>query len=67
MTYRPSLDEYASAAMGDAKAENLPIIAVNAAWEIARDPVELFYAIQGAVMLKDTLRGRFKSTRGKEA
>ena len=49
--------DWCSAACADALVEGLTIEALQAAHDVARTPEEFFWAVQGAVWLKETLKG----------
>ena len=51
-------DDYYIAAIGDALAENLSIVAADAANQVANDGEEFFWAIQAAVQLKEICDGK---------
>jgi len=49
--------DWCSAACADALVEGLTIEALQAAHDVARTPEEFFWAVRGAVWLKETLEG----------
>lgn len=57
MTSDPADKDWCSAACADALVEGLTIEALQAAHDVARTPEEFFWAVQGAVRLKETVEG----------
>ena len=47
--------DYTSAACADALAEGLTLYALQAAHDVAQTPQEFFWAIQGAILLKEVM------------
>ncbi len=48
--------DWCSAACADAVVEALPINALVAAREVSTTPKDFFWAVQGAVLLQDTIK-----------
>jgi hypothetical protein len=46
--------DYTSAACADALVEGLTLYALQAAHDVADSPEEFFWAVQGAILLKET-------------
>lgn len=53
----PTDKDWCSAACADALAEGLTLWALQAAHDVARTPQEFFWAVQGAVLLNEILKG----------
>ena len=47
--------DYTSAACADALVEGLTLYALQAAHDVARTPEEFFWAVQGAILLKEIM------------
>ena len=47
--------DYTSAACADALVEGLTLYALQAAHDVAQTPEEFFWAVQGAILLKETI------------
>jgi hypothetical protein len=47
--------DYTSAACADALVEGLTLYALQAAHDVADSPVEFFWAVQGAILLKEVM------------
>lgn len=61
--FEPTDKDWCSAACADALIENLPIQCLQAAHDVSKTPQEFWFAIQGAIALRDVVGGARRGER----